>query len=153
MKNFRSPLARLRERFKSTRTPSLDIDDPELRTVVEAFDETEAASGALGRSTTWNSDRPAVLRHHLAVPARHVTAVRSLVEQDGWALREQDARGCPTEDSAHHDQDRTVTVIALRVQLLDSLHCAQESSRMAGLAQRFRGRALGWDALQPEQAG
>jgi hypothetical protein len=38
---------------------------------------------------------------------------------------------------------------AVRVQVLDALHCAQERSRMAGLAQRLGGDAPGWDALQP----
>ncbi len=33
---------------------------------------------------------------------------------------------------------------------LDAVHCAQEKSRMASLAQRLGGDALGWDALQPE---
>ncbi len=36
-----------------------------------------------------------------------------------------------------------------RVQVLDALHCSQERSRMAGLAQRRGGVALGWEALQP----
>ncbi|MBB5918013.1 hypothetical protein BJY24_006925 [Nocardia transvalensis] len=41
------------------------------------------------------------------------------------------------------------TLILQRVQVLDALHCSQERSRMAGLAQRHDGAALGWDALQP----
>jgi hypothetical protein len=41
-------------------------------------------------------------------------------------------------------------VVLQRVQVLDALHCSQERSRMAGLAQRREGLALGWDALQPD---
>ena len=41
-------------------------------------------------------------------------------------------------------------VVLQRVQVLDALHCSQERSRMAGLAQRRGGLALGWDALQPD---
>ncbi|SHF45271.1 hypothetical protein [Streptoalloteichus hindustanus] len=42
----------------------------------------------------------------------------------------------------------TARLVAVRVQKLDALHCAQERSRMASLAQRLGGDALGWDALQ-----
>lgn len=44
--------------------------------------------------------------------------------------------------------DGMVRLEAVRVQSLDALHCAQARSRMAGLAQRLGGDALGWDALQ-----
>lgn len=40
-------------------------------------------------------------------------------------------------------------LVLQRVQVLDALHCSQERSRMAGLAQRRNGLALGWEALQP----
>jgi hypothetical protein len=40
-------------------------------------------------------------------------------------------------------------LVLQRVQVLDALHCSQERSRMAGLAQRRGGVALGWEALQP----
>ncbi|MBB5906781.1 hypothetical protein BKA25_001097 [Actinoalloteichus hymeniacidonis] len=46
-----------------------------------------------------------------------------------------------------------VSFEAVRVQRLDALHCAQARSRMAGLAQRLGGDALGWDALQIDQGG
>ena len=42
-----------------------------------------------------------------------------------------------------------VEVTLQRVQILDALHCSQERSRMAGLAQRRGGVVAGWDALQP----
>jgi hypothetical protein len=41
-------------------------------------------------------------------------------------------------------------VLRHHLRLPPALHCAQERSRMAGLAQRLGGDALGWDALQPE---
>ncbi len=51
------------------------------------------------------------------------------------------------------DADGVATVLLERVQLLDALHCSQERSRMAGLAQRLGGTALGWEGLQPPSAG
>jgi hypothetical protein len=44
-------------------------------------------------------------------------------------------------------------LVLQRVQVLDALHCSQERSRMAGLAQRRGGVALGWEALQPLPPG
>lgn len=43
-----------------------------------------------------------------------------------------------------------ISARALRVAVLDGLRCSQESSRMAGLAQRLGGTSLGWDALQQD---
>ena len=45
--------------------------------------------------------------------------------------------------------ENSVRVVFERVQVLDALHCSQERSRMAGLAQRLGGSVAGWDALQP----
>ena len=107
------------------------MDDPALVVVVEAFDIVEADSAALARSPQWRPDELAVLRHHVRIPADQVERARELLAPDGWVL----ASG----DISHIS----------RVQKLDALHCAQERSRMASLAQRLGGEALGWDALQP----
>ncbi|MEO6091313.1 MAG: ribonuclease E inhibitor RraB [Umezawaea sp.] len=131
-------LDRLRERLSGSREPELLTDSPGLVVVVEAFDPAEADSAVLARSPRWRPDRPAVLRHHLVLPPDQVERAAALLAQDGYELRPSD-RG-----PGHLD--------AVRVQVLDALHCAQERSRMAGLAQRLGGDAPGWDALQPEPA-
>ncbi|HEX7301649.1 hypothetical protein [Lentzea sp.] len=127
-------LGRLRELLRGEAGPQLSVDDPDLVVVVEAFDLVEADSAALARSPRWRADEPAVLRHHLRIPADQVERARELLTPDGWVL---------VEGEVSH---------ASRVQKLDALHCAQERSRMASLAQRLGGDALGWDALQPPPA-
>ncbi|MDX3663780.1 hypothetical protein PV646_41405 [Streptomyces sp. ID05-26A] len=129
-------LGRLRDLLHRQDEPALSIDDPDLVVVVEAFDAVEADSAALARSPRWRADELAVLRHHLRIPADQVERARELLSPDGWVL--------VAGDISH----------ASRVQKLDALHCAQERSRMASLAQRLGGDALGWDALQkaPEPA-
>jgi hypothetical protein len=126
-----SLLGRLRELLGQRDEPSLSIDDPTLVVVVEAFDFAEADSAVLARSPQWRADELAVLRHHVRIPADQLERARELLTPDGWVL----AAG----DISHIS----------RVQKLDALHCAQERSRMASLAQRLGGDALGWDALQP----
>ncbi|WP_346074371.1 hypothetical protein [Saccharopolyspora thermophila] len=132
----------LRAARRARRKPLISADDPDLRVVVIAYDETEAASAALARATDWQPDLPAVLRHHLALPAGSVPDARALLAADGWELR---PGGRGTECAA----PELTPLVALRVQELDALHCSQESSRMAGLAQRHGGQSFGWDALQP----
>ena len=126
-----SLLGRLRELLGQRAEPSLSMDDPELVVVVEAFDIAEADSAALARSPQWRADELAVLRHHVRIPSDQVEHARELLTPDGWVL--------VAGDISHIS----------RVQKLDALHCAQERSRMASLAQRLGGEALGWDALQP----
>ena len=128
----------LRELLGGDREPELLTGSPGLVVVVEAFDPAEADSAALARSPHWRPDRPAVLRHHLVLPPDQVERAASLLAQDGYELVPVDG-----EPGRLH---------AVRVQVLDALHCAQERSRMAGLAQRLGGDAPGWDALQPEPA-
>ena len=124
-------LGRLRDLLHRRDEPALSIDDPDLVVVVEAFDIAEADSAALARSPQWRADELAVLRHHVRIPADQVERARELLTPDGWVL--------VAGDISHIS----------RVQKLDALHCAQERSRMASLAQRLGGEALGWDALQP----
>jgi hypothetical protein len=126
-----SLLGRLRDWLRQEDEPSLSIDDPALVVVVEAFDIAEADSAALARSPQWRADELAVLRHHLCIPSDQVERARELLAPDGWVL--------VAGDISHIS----------RVQKLDALHCSQERSRMASLAQRLGGEALGWDALQP----
>nr|WP_245900631.1 hypothetical protein [Prauserella shujinwangii] len=91
----------------------------------------------MARASAWSPGRPAVLRHHLLLPADRVPEATALLAPDGWDVREAGREG-----------DR-IRVHALRADRLDALLCARERARMAGLAQRLGGDALGWDALQP----
>lgn len=126
-------LGRLRDLLHRQDEPSLSIDDPALVVVAEAFDAAEADSAVLARSPGWRADELAVLRHHVRIPSDQVERARELLTPDGWML--------VAGDISHIS----------RVQKLDALHCAQERSRMASLAQRLGGDALGWDALQKAQ--
>ncbi|WP_371812907.1 hypothetical protein [Saccharopolyspora sp. ASAGF58] len=123
--------------------PVTSVDDPALEVVVTAFDETEAASAALARAERWQPELPAVLRHHLTLPECSIEAARTLLDADGWELR-------PGGRGSELAAPGLTALVALRVQRLDALHCSQESSRMAGLAQRHGGQSFGWDALQPD---
>lgn len=131
-------LDRLLDLVKKRESPGLTPDTPGLEIVAEAFDPAVADSSVLNGSPGWVSTAPAVLRHHLLLPPDRLAEAASILAQDGYDLREQGFSG----DLAR--------VLAVRVQVLDALHCAQERSRMAGLAQRLGGDAPGWDALQPE---
>lgn len=142
MKTIRSLLAAAGLGRRGNRKPVISVDDPGLREVVWSYDDTEAASAALARATGWNPDEPAVLRHHLALPSDVVDTVTAVLAQDDWILR-------PGGRADELSVPELTPLVALRVQRLDALHCSQESSRMAGLAQRHGGRTYGWDALQP----
>ncbi|MFF0542269.1 hypothetical protein ACWEVD_10200 [Nocardia thailandica] len=122
----------------------LDPDRDDLVVVAASFDDAEACSAALDRATGLDRDAPAVLRHHLRLPAGRVAEATEIAGYDGYTV--QGEPGLPGEDGL-------VDVLLRRVQVLDPLHCSQERSRMAGLAQRHDGVADGWDALQPPTTG
>ena len=131
---------------RRTRVTPLDPERTDLVVVVESFDDVESCSTALERaaagSPAWTPEAEAVLRHHLRLPPDAVDPVSALAAQDAY----QGDVGAP-------DGDGWVLLHLYRVQVLDALHCAQERSRMASLAQRHGGNALGWDALQPALPG
>lgn len=126
--------------------------------VASSFDDAEAASAALARAATtdprWRPDVQAVLRHHLLLPAEAVDDAVRVAGQDGY-VEAAAAHPPPVGPGAHGARPSLAAVpdgrmlVLVRVQLLDALRCSQERSRMAGLAQRRDGVALGWDALQP----
>ncbi|MGK8508575.1 hypothetical protein ACRS5S_11100 [Nocardia asiatica] len=126
--------------FRRDRQTALDPDRADLVLVASGFDDAEACSAALARASGLTPDAPVVLRHHLRIPPEHVATVCAIAAQDGYS---------PAPQVSGPGTDPLETVILQRVQLLDALHCAQERSRMAGLAQRHDGTADGWDALQP----
>ncbi|MFI6869539.1 hypothetical protein [Nocardia sp. NPDC050406] len=122
-----------------------DASEPDLATadlveVASSFDDAEACSAALARAVDWQPEQPVVLRHLLRLPAGRVEEVRAIAAQDGYSIQDGDLDADPVE------------VALQRVQLLDALHCSQERSRMAGLAQRHDGEVLGWLALQPRRS-
>ncbi|EOD60470.1 hypothetical protein [Amycolatopsis vancoresmycina] len=131
-------LDRLLDLVKKRETAGLSPDAAGLKIVAEAFDPVVADSAVLAASPDWVSTAPAVLRHHLLLPPDRLAEAAPILAQDGYELREQGI------------SDGFARVLAVRVQVVDALHCAQERSRMAGLAQRLGGDALGWDAQQPE---
>ncbi|MFI1918742.1 hypothetical protein [Nocardia sp. NPDC020380] len=120
----------------------LDPARPDLVVVASSFDDAEACSAALGKALDWTVDEPVVLRHHLRVPAGQVNAVQIIAAQDGY-------NAPPPRASGSLNDGDPAKLVLQRVQVLDALHCSQERSRMAGLAQRHDGDVLGWDALQP----
>lgn len=143
--------ARLRTWVTRRRTEPLDATRPDLVVVVASFDDAEACSTALERGAAaapgWFAVEEALLRHHLTLPSGAVEEAVALAGQDGYTP-------APVAGSAQEPDDADpVTLILQRVQVLDALHCAQEKSRMASLAQRLGGVAHGWDALQPERPG
>lgn len=145
---LRRGVARWIGRILSGRSPvPLDRTRTDLVVVVSGFDDVEACSTALERGAAgdpaWIPDADAVLRHHLRLPAAAVAQAVDIAAQDGYT---------PAGDPDPSD-DTAVILRLERVQVLDALHCSQERSRMAGLAQRLDGTALGWEGLQPSAAG
>ncbi|MFB7724347.1 MULTISPECIES: hypothetical protein [unclassified Nocardia] len=115
-------------------TTELDPGRADLISVASSFDDAEACSAALARAENWTPDQPVLLRHHLRIPEERRAEIFAIAAQGGYAPGD-------TADGSN--------VILQRVQVLDALHCSQERSRMASLAHRHDGEALGWDALQP----
>jgi hypothetical protein len=144
-----------RKRFGRRRAVPLDATRTDLVVVASSFDDAEACSRALERAAgsepRWTAEADAVLRHHLRVPADQVHGAVELAAQDRYTVAAPDAPAPPEVDQAVAESGagELVVLVLQRVQVLDALHCSQERSRMAGLAQRAGGRVLGWDALQP----
>ena len=132
--------------------PELDPSRPDLVVVASCFDDAEAASATLERASStsprWEPSAQAVLRHHLLLPEAQVADAVAVAGQDGYR---EATSGPPAEQPVPGSTGLPDVrpLVLERVQVLDALHCSQERSRMAGLAQRRDGVALGWDALQP----
>lgn len=145
------PLRRLWLRLRGGDAHRLDPDRPDLVVIASGFDDAEACSTSLARATHWLPDRPVVLRHVLVLPAEEIDTAESTVAQDGYrrSPAPPDVPDVPGSVPMPPDLE---PVIFERVQILDALHCSQERSRMAGLAQRRGGSVVGWLALQPAVA-
>lgn len=134
----------------------LDPLDPSLRVVACARDEAESCSAILDRAAAgaepWEPGAPVLSRHHLLAPADAVPGIVGIAAQTGYGSYEGDVPRPGVQDGGAGDVasagGRAVVTLA-RVERLDALHLAQERSRMAGLAQRWGGAVVGWDALQP----
>lgn len=136
----RSPIGRIWRRLAGRAADAeLDPGRADLTVVAESFDDAEACSAALERAVGLDPARPALLRHHLRLPADRVARACEIAAQDGYSP----APGFPAPEG------EWMRLALCRTQLVDALHCAQERARMAGLAQRHDGHADGWDVLQP----
>ncbi len=132
--------------------PEVSPDAEGLVVVASGYDDAESCSAALERAAAveprWSAHQQALVRHPLVVPAMAAEEIRVIVAQEGYGLVAGEpslADGLVGELAADE-----VLLFVARSEMLDVLHCSQERSRMAGLAQRHGGRALGWDALQPD---
>lgn len=140
-------LARVRAALGGGGPEPLDPADPALVVVVASQDDAEACSAALERSPGFAAEREVLLRHHLLLPPGRAAGASATAAQDGYGPAPAGAPGLPAPDEGP-DAGSLERLTLQRVQLLDPLHCSQERSRMAGLAQRLDGRVTGWDALQ-----
>ena len=134
-------LQRLRRR-PDTSAPAI-LDGEDVMVVVEAFEASRADSAVLAEATEHGVDLTSALliRHHLVLPTREaVTEAAALLEPGGYRVL------------AGEGADGSWKVRASREQVLSTLGVAQERSRMAGLAQRLGGDALGWDAARSPDA-
>ncbi|MDJ0393048.1 hypothetical protein QMK17_06860 [Rhodococcus sp. G-MC3] len=143
-----------RRLFLRSSPERLDPTRTDLVIVAESFDDAESASSVLeraGSSGGWKSGEETVFRHHLVLPADTVEDAVSTAAQDEY---EQVQTPSPQpripETGYRMEVSNAVSLTLQRVQIIDALHCSQERSRMAGLAQRRGGTVSGWDALQPE---
>jgi hypothetical protein len=138
---------------RSAADAGLDPDRADLVVVASGFDDAEASSAALARAEAteprFDPVAPVVLRHHLLLPAAEVAETVTVAAQDGYQRVEAEPLAEPEPAAAVTAVPDGQRLALQRVQVLDALHCSQERSRMAGLAQRRGGAAIGWEALQP----
>ncbi|MFE3293022.1 hypothetical protein [Rhodococcus sp. NPDC059234] len=139
-----------RKLFGRRKPAPLERERTDLVVVASGFDDVESCSAALDRAAAsepaWIPDAETVVRHHLLLPTDRVSWAVEVAAQDDYTVAPSDA---PAAEVAAVGDEGLVALVLQRTQILDALHCSQERSRMAGLAQRGGGHVLGWDALQP----
>lgn len=144
-----------RRLFSRSTAEPLDPTRDDLVTVASCFDDAQACSAVLDEAArtqpVWTKSADVVLRHHLVLPSDQVEDAAAVAAQDGYEVGP--VVDLPESSGYRPRVDDGVPLVLQRVQVLDALHCSQERSRMAGLAQRRGGAVLGWDALQPAQPG
>lgn len=132
----------------------LDPTREDLVIVASCFDDAQACSAVLDDAArippVWTAASEVLLRHHLLLPAHEVDDAAAVAAQDDYEVGP--VAELSAGDGYRPHVDDGVALVLQRVQVLDALHCSQERSRMAGLAQRRGGAVLGWDALQPPPA-
>ncbi len=153
--------ARLRWRRAAPPAPDLR-DDGTLTVLVGAWDPARADTAVVADLAASGAalDGPLLVRHHLELPDElAVEEARRLLAQDGYALRAAATAADGPGEGGGADAGAPpgppgagLRVRASRAQLVTGLSLAQERSRMAGLAQRLGGDALGYDVLGPAQA-
>ncbi|OZE76068.1 hypothetical protein CH305_19880 [Rhodococcus sp. 15-649-2-2] len=143
-----------RRLFSRSTAERLDPTREDLVIVASCFDDAQACSAVLEDAArtppVWTAASDVLLRHHLLLPAHEVEDAAAVAAQDDYEVGP--AAELSDIDGYRPHVDDGVPLVLQRVQVLDALHCSQERSRMAGLAQRRGGAVLGWDALQPAQA-
>lgn len=142
-----------RRLFSRSKAERLDPTRDDLVIVASCFDDAQACSAVLDDAArtppVWTEASEVLLRHHLLLPAHEVDDAAAVAAQDDYEVGP--AAEVPDVDGYRPQVDGGVPLVLQRVQVLDALHCSQERSRMAGLAQRRGGAVLGWDALQPAE--
>lgn len=165
-------LERLIRRWRRRAAGSAGVlaDDGSLVVVGESWDPAAADSAVVAgmRERGLGLEEPLLVRHHLLLPgAPALEQARRLVAGDGYTVRAEPrgsagpagsrdsaglAEACRSAAAPGAD-DLGWAVRVSRAQLVTGLSLAQERSRMAGLAQRLGGDAVGWDVLAPPPAG
>lgn len=120
----------------------LTVTDRDVVVVGESDDEAASSSSILDASTLRPADQ-AVVRHVLALPGDGVEAAVGLA-----ALDEYEAIPVDVVADRFAIPEGLAPVVLARVQLVDALHLSQERSRMASLASRHSGVAVGWQIVQ-----
>ena len=118
------------------------VTDRDVVVVGESDDEAASSSSILDASTLRPADQ-AVVRHVLALPDDGVEAAVGLA-----ALDEYEAIPIDVVADRFAIPEGLAPVVLARVQLVDALHLSQERSRMASLASRHSGVAVGWQIVQ-----
>ena len=143
-----------RRLFSRSTAERLDPTREDLVIVASCYDDAQACSAVLDEAArtppVWTEASEVLLRHHLLLPAHEVEDAVAVAAQDHYEVGPT-VQPVDSEGYRPHVDDG-VPLVLQRVQVLDALHCSQERSRMAGLAQRRGGAVLGWDALQPAQS-
>ena len=121
---------------------ALTVTDRDVVVVGESDDEAASSSSILDASTLRPADQ-AVVRHVLALPDDGVEAAVGLA-----ALDEYEAIPIDVVADRFAIPEGLAPVVLARVQLVDALHLSQERSRMASLASRHSGVAVGWQIVQ-----
>ena len=120
----------------------LTVTDRDVVVVGESDGEAASSSSILDASTLRPADQ-AVVRHVLALPDDGVEAAVGLA-----ALDEYEAIPVDVVADRFAIPEGLAPVVLARVQLVDALHLSQERSRMASLASRHSGVAVGWQIVQ-----